>query len=163
MRTNLVFAACVVVFLAADLWSKSYVKTHCGRAAHRIDVIPGCYSIRFSENPGGVFGIGQGRTHWFIAFTLLALGVLAWLFLTADRSHTHVNVGIALITSGALGNLYDRILNGAVRDFIDWYIGSYHWYTFNIADACICVGVAFLMLDALLGRPEPQRDEAASA
>ncbi len=165
LRTNLIFALIVAAGLAADLGSKSYVRKHFWRTQFQPQghpVIPGCFSIWYKENAGGVFGLGQGKAPFFIVFTLGALGVLTWMFLTTDRSQTHLNVGIALITAGALGNLYDRLFNhGRVRDFIDWYIGSYHWYTFNIADACICVGVGLLMLDLLFGKP-PEEEPAAS-
>ncbi len=170
-RTNLIFAAIVVAGLAVDLSTKSYVKSRCRKTQFHstcVVVIPGCFSISFRENSGGVFGIGQGKAALFVAFTVVALGVLTWLFLTTDRSQPHLNIGLALITAGAMGNLYDRVFNaGKVRDFIDWYIGRYHWYTFNIADACICVGVGLLMLDILLSKPHDsdaaeQAEEAAS-
>ena len=172
LRTNLFFAGCVVVFLAFDLWSKSYVREHYDKPQYHVrghDVIPGYLSIWYKENAGGVFGIGQGKAPLFVAFTVVALGALTWLTLTTDRSLVHLNIGIALVTSGALGNLYDRVFNGGcVRDFIDCYVGrgalsrllvrwfgTCHWYTYNIADACICVGVGLLMLDILLNRPRP--------
>lgn len=157
LRTNLIFAAIVVAGLALDLSSKSYVKSRHLETPFRssgVVVIPGCFNILFRENAGGVFGIGQGKAALFVAFTVVALGVLTWLFLTTDRSQPHLNIGLALITAGAMGNLYDRVFNaGKVRDFIDWYIGRYHWYTFNLADACICIGVGLLMLDILLAKP----------
>ena len=162
LRVNAVFLGCVLVCLALDLGSKSWVRDRYGPfQASGHDLIPGVLGIRYRENSGGVFGIGQGQSAWFVVFTLVALAALAWLFFTNDRRKLHLNVGIALITAGALGNLYDRLLNeGRVRDFIDLHIGDvYHWYTFNVADSCICVGVALLALDVLLHRRQPQTGE----
>jgi len=157
LKTNLIFAVCVVVFLVIDLWSKSWVQKWVLRKYGRVqvqsyDLIPKTLGILYRENRGGVFGWGQGKAHLFIVFTFVALGMLGWLFWTTDRRQLHLNLGIALITSGALGNLYDRLFNqGRVRDFIDFHIGDiYRWYTFNVADSCICVGVGLLMLDIIL-------------
>jgi signal peptidase II len=59
------------------------------------------------------------------------------------------STAFALITGGALGNLYDRIHAGAATDFLDFYSGRYHWYTFNLADSAICIGAGLLMLTML--------------
>lgn len=156
LKINLVFAGCVLLCLSADLWSKSWVARHYGPvqlSGH--DVIPGVLGIWYKENAGGVFGIGQGKRHLFVLLTFAALVALVWLCLTTDRKELHLNLGIALVTAGALGNLYDRLKYGVVRDFIDFHIGDlYHWYTFNIADSCICIGVGLLALDILFRKPE---------
>ncbi len=55
--------------------------------------------------------------------------------------------GLALILGGALGNVLDRFLRHSVTDFIDFHIGSYHWYTFNIADSAIVIGAALVVLE----------------
>ena len=169
LRVNLIFGMCVVLFLALDLWSKSWVQRwalckYGPRQMRGYDLIPKTLGIWYKENEGGVFGWGQGKAHLFIIFTFVALGMLGWLFWTTDRRQLHLNIGIGLITSGALGNLYDRLFNeGRVRDFIDFHIGDwYHWYTFNVADSCICVGVGLLMLDIILhGSSEEAADSPA--
>lgn len=161
-KTNAVFAFCVISCLALDLWSKDWVQRHYGpRQAFTRDLIPGVLGVWYKENAGGVFGIGQGKSHLFVAFTFVALAALAWLFLSTDRRALHMNLGIALISAGALGNLYDRLLNaGRVRDFIDVHIGDvYHWYTFNVADSCICIGVGLIALDAFLEGRRGRRSE----
>ena len=54
--------------------------------------------------------------------------------------------GLSLVLGGALGNLYDRLTHGYVVDFLDFYIGAYHWPAFNIADSAICIGAAIVIL-----------------
>ena len=56
---------------------------------------------------------------------------------------------MALVFGGALGNVYDRLHAGTVTDFLDFYVGTYHWYTFNLADTAICVGAGLLILSML--------------
>lgn len=157
LKINAIFVGCVLLCLSADLWSKSWVFRHYGPvqfSGH--DIIPGVLGIWYKENAGGVFGIGQGKRLLFVLLTFVALGALAWLWITTDRKELHMNLGIALVTAGALGNLYDRMKYGVVRDFIDFHIGDiYHWYTFNVADSCICVGVGLLALDILFRKPQP--------
>jgi signal peptidase II len=74
--------------------------------------------------------------------------VLAW---RSHRLHWQAKVGLAFILGGALSNLVDRIRLGRVVDFLDFYVGSYHWYTFNLADSAIVVGAGFLILQVLFG------------
>src|SRR6516162_8866871 len=63
-------------------------------------------------------------------------------------------VAIGLVIGGAIGNVIDRICFGAVVDFLDFHVGSWHWPAFNVADSAICVGVAVMLLDGLLLRRE---------
>ena len=84
-------------------------------------------------------------------FSLIAvIGLGWWLW----RVHSVIlAVGLGLVIGGALGNLVDRLIYGQVADFFHFYIRTYHWYVFNIADCAITFGVAALLYDALL-RPE---------
>lgn len=68
------------------------------------------------------------------------------------------NIAYALVIGGALGNLCDRLVHGFVVDFIDFYVGDWHWPTFNIADMAICVGAALIILDSCINT-----DKKASA
>ena len=66
------------------------------------------------------------------------------------QSHGLKKYSLAMITGGALGNLYDRIAHKAVPDFIDFHISNFHWFIFNIADIFITIGVIFMILFELL-------------
>ena len=121
--------------------------------------------LAYAENTGIAFGRLQeggefGR--WMLA-TLAALavvGLLAYLFRTR-RTDDRLLGAIALLLAGVAGNLTDRVRLGFVVDFIEVFIGSYQWPTFNVADAAICTGAALLALDLILeGRAEGRRRAA---
>jgi len=84
----------------------------------------------------------------------VALGVVAFYYAQVERSQRLLLTALALILGGAVGNLTDRVLEGSVTDFIDAYIGSYHWHTFNIADSAITIGVIMIFWDSFRGEPE---------
>ena len=63
-----------------------------------------------------------------------------------ERTYALVRFAYASILGGAIGNLYDRIMHGAVTDFISWHIGNAYWPTFNVADVGICLGVGLLII-----------------
>lgn len=125
-------------------------------------VIPGFFNIIHSENEGMAFSIlADADPRWrslvLIGVSLCVLGLIAWLFwqATSPRSaqgRTHSPYALALLLGGALGNLYDRLVRGSVTDFLDVYLGSYHWPTFNVADSAITVGALLLALE-MLRRP----------
>lgn len=110
-------------------------------------------------NEGAAFSFladHSGWQRWF--FIVLALGVSGWL-LTMLRQHhreTLLPLAFSLIIGGALGNVIDRIVHGAVVDFLFFHAGRYGWPAFNVADSAITVGVA-LMLWAQFRTPHPQK------
>ena len=125
-------------------------------------VLPGgVLDFRLVLNSGAVFGLGAQHRELLIAFTLLAVGLATWIFgwRTAATSRM-VHVGIALVLAGALGNLWDRLLYGRVRDFLhmlpDWNLpfglqwpgGSAEiWpWIFNIADVLLLAGLVIILL-----------------
>ena len=151
-----------VVWLPFDLWSKAYMQDKLGlvanqpRGAHDIDVIPGFLAWQGTWNPGVTFGLAPGQTNLILALTSIAtIGLIIWFFGTKLRSRC-LHFGLALILSGAIGNLYDRWEWGPVRDFILVYLGkledpSWTWPNFNVADMGIVVGVGLVLWDALFG------------
>jgi lipoprotein signal peptidase len=128
-----------------------------------IDVIP--HVLRIISHPGnlqGVLGLGPATPVFYVATSLVALGVVAFLFLTTDARKGYVMVALGLVAGGAVGNLLDRLTLGRVRDFIDLHWGErLHWDTFNVADAAICTGVALILLDALFARSQERREPPA--
>jgi signal peptidase II len=84
-------------------------------------------------------------------FSLVAVVALSWWLVRSERPI--LGVGLGLVIGGALGNVIDRILYGAVADFFHFYAFGHDWYVFNVADAAITVGVVVLLLDAFI-RPE---------
>ncbi|MDQ6664008.1 MAG: signal peptidase II [Acidobacteriota bacterium] len=139
-----------VGIFALDRWSKHVVETRLSSFDSR-SVIPGLFNIVKSQNPGVAFGLfsestSRFRTSLLIAFSLLAVAILAGILWRIERLDRWTAVGLSLIFGGALGNVYDRVTMGTVTDFLDFYIGARHWYTFNLADSAICVGASLLLL-----------------
>lgn len=106
----------------------------------------------FVFNPGAAFSFladGTGWQKWFfIGIGVFAVIIMLWLLLR----HAHQGIfcfSISLILGGAIGNLIDRFLHGAVVDFIDVYYKSYHWPAFNLADSAITIGTMLLIIDEL--------------
>jgi len=141
------------VVFALDRFSKHLVETTMTFWDTK-HVIPHFFDIVRSQNPGIAFGLfsqsdSRFRTAILIGFSILALVVLAVLLTRIRRWDRPTGIGVALIFGGALGNVYDRFHSGVVTDFLDFYVGTYHWYTFNIADTAICTGAGLLILSML--------------
>jgi signal peptidase II len=126
-----------------------------------VRIIPGFFDLTYVRNPGAAFGFlagaqGWWRTAFFVTISIAALVVIIALI---RKSHDRLSlISFALIGGGAVGNLVDRVRFGEVVDFIDWYVQSWHWPAFNIADAAITVGVALLAVELLF--PRKQQDSA---
>jgi len=116
-------------------------------------------NIVHHRNTGAAFSIFAEAPQ--AMFVLLAVAVsvgILWWMRRNPHGQTLVAAGLALIMGGALGNVIDRVSRGHVVDFIDFYVGAWHYATFNIADTAISIGAALLVLDMLLElrrKPEP--------
>jgi len=108
-------------------------------------VIPNVLGFTTTINQGAVFGIGQGKVLWFLAFSVVALAIILWVFITSSAKHRVVHFALGLITAGAIGNLYDRAALHGVRDMLRFYVDWYP-YIFNIADVLLCIGVPLLII-----------------
>lgn len=117
----------------------------------RVEVTP-FFDLVLVWNRGISYGLFQqgpvGR--WLlVALTLAAIvGIFLWLMRVKGRV---LALGLGLILGGAAGNLVDRVVFGAVADFISLHAGGFYWYVFNLADCAIVAGVAALLYDSLLG------------
>lgn len=121
------------------------------RLHESIPIIDGAFNLTYIRNPGAAFGLlaSSGpvfRTIFFGLASLFALGLLATIYFRLQDADRAGQLSVAAILGGALGNLIDRIRYGEVIDFLDFYVGVYHWPAFNVADAAISVGVFFLVL-----------------
>lgn len=107
-----------------------------------------------SSNPGIAFSLfADSNSPWLhillIAGSLVVICVLAWL-LVAGQGGAMASAGVALLIGGATGNLTDRILHGAVTDFLEVWLGTFRWPAFNVADSAITIGAILLILDLLI-------------
>ena len=100
---------------------------------------PVLFFLKYMQNTGASFSILRGYTWFFIAFAVIVLIVIFYLY---PRMHIKYRPYIGLIIGGTIGNLIDRVYLGYVIDFIDFKI----WPVFNIADTAVCIGAAFLII-----------------
>lgn len=124
------------------------------------DVIKGCFRLWHVRNSGAVWGLFSGHDGGLVpgiitALAMAGLLVVAFFFLRADSRSRLELAAYALILGGALGNIIDRLRLGYVVDFLDAYIKSQHWPTFNVADSCITIGVLLLALSMWRGKCTP--------
>ena len=129
------------------------------RLHESIPVIPNFFSLTYIRNPGAAFGIlasgSNGFRLLFFGFTsLFALALLGTIFFRLRHDDWIGQLSIAGILGGAIGNLLDRLRFGEVIDFLDFYVQSYHWPAFNVADAAISVGVCFLIFHFAFDKQE---------
>ncbi len=106
--------------------------------------------INHPGNVRGIFGRGPQGLAFYIVASLIGLSIVALFFVTTPPRKGLVHAALGLLAGGAVGNLVDRAVFHAVRDFIDLHWAeAFHWYTFNVADAAICVGFGLVVYDAV--------------
>lgn len=97
----------------------------------------------------GLLSNGKFSNYVFLFISsLISIGLIYYIFFKEEKNLNMFSY--SLIAAGALGNIYDRIKIGAVRDFIDFHIGGYHWPAFNIADSAICIGVFIILIESFI-------------
>lgn len=112
-----------------------------------ITVIKGYLDLSYLENRGAAFGIFQGKVYLLAAVTMVIMAVLFVMYLKTKKKTLLLTVSTALILTGAIGNLVDRLRYGFVVDFISWHWkNTYYFPTFNVADICITIGTGLLIL-----------------
>ena len=127
-----------------------------------IVILPGFFRLTHVQNPGAAFGLGaDSASQWtssiLIVFSIAALIVVTALLWRNSHRISSTGIGLALIMGGALGNLWDRVVNRQVVDFLDFYVSNYHWPAFNVADSAIVIGAMLLVTEILFAKtPEEQ-------
>ncbi len=122
----------------------------------RIITVTGFFNLVYIGNRGvsfGLFDAGSSAGPWILSILAAAVVVGLLIWLRGATSHW-LGAAIGLIIGGAVGNIIDRIRLGAVADFFDFHVSGYHWWAFNVADAAVVGGVAFIVLDGLFSRRE---------
>ena len=122
---------------------------------HAKTVIEGFFNLVHVHNPGGAFGLMAGmspafRTALFVVVSSMAIGLILYFYHTTPSNRPWLATGFALIFGGAIGNMIDRVRMGVVVDFLDFYVNSWRWPAFNIADSAITLGVGIFVLHLLL-------------
>jgi signal peptidase II len=142
---------------------------------------PGWLHFHCTANEGAVFGLGQGNRWLFVLVSVAAIGFLLYLFATSMPRQRLYQVIVGMLLAGVLGNLYDRVVFGYVRDMIfmlpgrtwpawlanslpsswSWTRGQVFPWIFNVADALLCVGVGLMLAYGLLASPHPAEPRRA--
>jgi signal peptidase II len=114
-------------------------------------------NLTLMYNEGAAFSFLAGAGGWqrwfFSGFALVITVVLVIWLLRLKPHERFMAVPISLVAGGAVGNLIDRVLTGRVVDFIDVYVGDWHWPAFNVADSAITIAVALLLLASFRAEP----------
>ena len=160
-KFHFLIAAMVVVLDRATKWIIAKdISLHSS-----IQLIPHVFYLTHVENRGAAFGLfAESPSQWKIAmlvsFSIVAMVIVSGLLWRGGHTVTTTGVGLSLILGGAVGNLWDRLLNGRVVDFLLVYIGSYEWPAFNVADSAIVIGAGLLAFEILFDKA-PQRQKSA--
>ena len=161
------FFAVAVVGVTLDLWTKHLAFLKLTPDDNGYPFIPNWVHFQITTNHGAVFGIGQGQRWLFLAVSAAAVIFLFYLFLSSKPKQWFYQIVLGMLLAGVLGNVYDRINFGYVRDMIhvfpgwpnplrgffpDWqYV--FPWI-FNVADSLLCVGVTLMMVYTVFGAHE---------
>ena len=147
--SNRAAALFIVAIVALDQLTKWMVSTSM-TVGQSIDLIPGFFAFTYVRNPGAAFGLLGNAGSWgapvLVAVSVVAVAALSWLLYSVPAAHRWERAAAAAVIGGALGNLYDRVMLGEVIDFLDVYLGAWHWPAFNVSDSAISVGVVILIL-----------------
>jgi len=129
-------------------------------------VISGFLNFAYAQNTGVAFSMldDHGETgKWGLSIVALIAAVLVlYFFWRTPRSDDRILGALALLLAGIAGNVTDRMRLGYVIDFIDVQFGNWHYPTFNVADAAICVGAGLLVIDMFFSKRSSQKSEARS-
>ena len=123
------------------------------------EIIPGFLNFAYAQNPGVAFSMlddhGDAGRWGLSAIASVAAVLVLYFFWKTPRSDDRILGALALLLAGIVGNVVDRMRLGFVVDFIDVQLGSWHYPTFNVADAAICIGAGILLLDMFFSRKKP--------
>lgn len=153
-----------LVVIGVDQWSKQLVLK--GMALSESYQLLPFFNLTYVRNYGAAFSFlhdADGWQRWF--FTLIAVGisgVILWWLAQTKSEQPILPIAFTFVLGGALGNVYDRIAYGYVVDFLDVYVGSYHWPVFNIADSAIFVGAMLIILDMFINKKDTAENNEKS-
>lgn len=149
----------VLILVVLDQFSKWWVLNIFDLPTKRsVELLP-FLSLTMVWNEGISMGLAVGDFlgKWGIVILtgLITMGLAVWLFRSARKSE---QIALTLVVGGAIGNLIDRFVHGAVVDFVHLHAGGYNFYVFNLADSAISIGVALLLIDGLRGEGKSPRN-----
>jgi len=152
-QRRLTYILVAAATLALDRWTKALIQKRFD-LNESISVIDGFFNITYVRNTGVAFGIFDplslpAKSVLLSVFTAVAAVVVITYSVRSSLRNRLLQFALALVLGGALGNLYDRLAYGYVVDFLEFYVRTYHWPSFNVADSAISIGVILLALEIL--------------
>jgi signal peptidase II len=153
-RLRWLWLTLAVVFL--DRATKAWFETQTTEG-WRHEVIHNFFYLVNTKNPGIAFSMFANASSpavriLLIAGALVIIGLIAWLLVAGANGSALNAAGLALLLGGAAGNVVDRIVHGGVTDFLEFYLGTYRYPAFNVADSAITIGAILLVIDVLFGK-----------
>lgn len=147
--------ALAVLFVAIDQASKVLVVKSIPFGG-RIPLMPGLFNLTYIANTGAAWGMLAGKGWLLLAISIAVLAGIAAFLPALSEGWPERIYALLLVCSGIAGNSIDRVFRGEVVDFLDFYLGAWHWPAFNIADSCITAGVIAFIASSIF-RPEGKR------
>lgn len=115
-----------------------------------ISVIPGVINLTYIQNRGAAFGMLSNHRWVFMVISIVAIGGIGAYLFGFCKERISLQLGLAMIVGGGVGNMIDRIAYGYVVDMIDFCLFSFWKWIFNVADAFVCIGAGFVVLALIL-------------
>ncbi len=139
-----------IVVIVVDRITKSIAQARLPLDIKSVTLIPNILYFTRTSNTGSAFGLFPGSTAILAGIAgLCTVAVIIYVLRQKSKLPALLAIGLALPLGGAAGNFYDRAFHGFVVDFIDFWFGKYEWPVFNVADSCICIGVALIAIYTL--------------
>jgi signal peptidase II len=147
--------AIIAVVVLIDRLTKFYIRSSFS-LWDIVPVIPRVFNIVHTENPGAAFGMladasSQWRGIFLVGISLVVMSLIGVMLWRPHHAGMHdtllLRIGLALVFGGALGNVWDRLFRGTVTDFLQVFLGSYEFPSFNAADSAITIGAIVLLID----------------
>jgi signal peptidase II len=143
------FVGLAVAVVVLDQLSKAWIVGNLD-AGHPIVILGDWLRLVLVHNTGGLFGLFGGQAPIFAVFSIVVIGLIVWYERQVGRG-LFATLALGLLVGGAIGNLIDRIRFGYVNDFVDMGIGTWRFYTYNLADSAISASLLLLIVLALWG------------
>lgn len=155
-RNIIIFVVVAVAVIVLDQLTKSAIVARFS-LHESYTIINNFFNLVYVMNPGAAFGFLAGasamfRYIFFIGITVLAIVLIIFYLVKSKPQSVLIVLSFTLIFAGAVGNLTDRIRFGAVVDFLDVYVGTWHWPAFNVADSAISIGAVLIIWEMIVTR-----------
>ena len=144
----------ILTLVCFDQWTKYFIKSNFSLYQSK-PIIENFFHLTYITNDGMAFGLSFPGGKKLLLLMTIVLTLFIIIFLWKERNgHPLLKYGLVFILSGAFGNLIDRLLNGEVVDFLDFMVGDFHWYVFNIADSSVSIGMVLFIIHSFIFNKE---------